>query len=52
MKQRRFFEFARMIVIVVVSAPIIAATPVSESYSGEPGRSPRATVRSASTHGR
>ena len=46
MKHRPFFEFARMIVIVAVSALISAATPMSESYSREPGRSARATVRS------
>ena len=46
MKQRPFLEFARMIVIVAVSALISAATPTSESYSGEPGRSAGATVRS------
>ncbi len=47
-KHRSFFEFARMIAIVAVSALIIAATPMSESESGKPGRSPGATVRSAS----
>ena len=47
MKHRSFFEFARMIAIVAVSALIIAATPMSESESGEPGRSAGATVRSA-----
>jgi hypothetical protein len=48
MKHRSFFEFARMIAIVAVSALIIAGTPMSESESGEPGRSPGATVRPAS----
>jgi len=48
MKHRSFFEFARLIGIVAVSALIIAATPMSESESGKPGRSPGATVRSAS----
>ena len=46
MKHRPSFEFARMIVIVAVSALISAATPMSESCSGEPGRSAGATVRS------
>ena len=46
MKHGPFFEFARMIVIVAVSALISGATPISESYSGEPGRSVGATVRS------
>jgi hypothetical protein len=48
MKHRSFFEFALMIAIVAVSALIIAATPMSKSESGEPGRSPGSTVRSAS----
>jgi Domain of unknown function (DUF4168) len=48
MKHRSFFEFARMIAIVAFSALIIAGTPMSESESGEPGRSPGATVRPAS----
>jgi hypothetical protein len=46
MKHRPFFESARMIVIVAASALIIAATPMSKSFSGEPGRSARVTVRS------
>src|SRR6266851_1951703 len=41
------FEFARIIAIVAVSALIIAATPMSESESGDPGRSAGATVRAA-----
>jgi hypothetical protein len=45
MKHRSFFEFARMIEIVAFSALIIAATPMSESNGGEPGRSRGATVR-------
>ena len=46
MKHRRFFEFARLIAIVAVSALITAAVQVTGSEGGE-GRSAGATVRSA-----
>jgi hypothetical protein len=45
MMHRSSFKFVRIIGIVAASL-IIAATPLSESHSGEPGRSARATVRS------
>jgi hypothetical protein len=43
MKHRPFFEFARLIGIVAVSAPITAAVQVTASEGGE-GRSAGATV--------
>jgi hypothetical protein len=46
MKHRPFFEFARLIGIVAVSALITAAVQVTGSEGGE-GRSAGATVRSA-----
>ena len=46
MKHRPFFEFARLIGIVAVSALITAAVQVTASEGGE-GRSAGATVRSA-----
>jgi hypothetical protein len=46
MMHRSSFKFVRMIAIVAASALINAATPLSESHSGEPGRSAGATVRS------
>jgi hypothetical protein len=47
MKHRSFFEFARLIGIVAVSALIIAAMQITGFERGEPGRSAGATVRSA-----
>jgi long-subunit fatty acid transport protein len=46
MMHRSSFEFARIIAIVAVSA-LIAAMQMTDSESGEPGRSAGATFRSA-----
>jgi hypothetical protein len=46
MMHRSSFKFVRIIEIVAVSALITASMLVSGSESGEPGRSPGATVRS------